>query len=155
MGFLRSSSPSPWDTSDSPSSPRFETTLIPPRDIIGSYTLNLLIFNGCTCFEEIHYNNYCLSAVVLIGSNYVGKTSLVSRFHYDEFTFDTPATIGVDLFIRNMYLGGEVIKVQIWDTGNCITCSIARIGVMKWICAYINSSSFQTLGYWKIRKLLI
>ena len=85
-------------------------------------------------------------------------------------------TIGADYESQKVHIGNEVINVHIWDTGNCITCSLAHIGVIKCMCVCVNSSmfhilfavkfynyykqliiehiKFQTLGYRKIRKLL-
>ena len=83
--------------------------------------------------------NYWLSAVVLIGDTYVGKTCLLKRFVNDEFSHDVLGTSGIDFAIRNVHIGGEVIKLEICDTGNCILWSLAHIGEMKDVCVCVHS----------------
>ena len=105
-----------------------------------------LYFNGCTCFEDCHYNSHCLSAVVLIGDASVGKTSLMRRFVDDEFRLNTMPTIGVDFVSRKLYIGQDVIRVIICDTGRyCITWSLAHIGVIMSMCACVYYSSFYII----------
>ena len=62
-------------------------------------------------------NNYCLSAVVLVGDICVGKTHLLINFlGYDYFDKELWTKINWYELFRTMYIGSEVIRVQIWDT---------------------------------------
>lgn len=55
--------------------------------------------------------------VVLLGSQGVGKTSLILRFTTRTFApMPAPATIGSSLHTRKLVHGGIRVKLQIWDT---------------------------------------
>ena len=88
--------------------------------------------NSCTCFEVVHYNDYCLSAVILIGDTGVGKTCLLRRSVENTFSNVRRTIPAINCTIQNVEIGREVIQVQIWDTGNCIICiwSLVHIGVI-------------------------
>ena len=140
LGFLRSPPPSPRDI--------YFRLLLSfqiqdyPYPLLGqlfgtSPSLTLIV----ALVISIYYNNYFLSAVILIGDTYAGKTPLVQRFIRNTFCHNGLATLGIDLAMRNVYIGGEVIKVQIWDTGICITWSITYIGVIMYMCACIHAST--------------
>lgn len=55
--------------------------------------------------------------VVLLGSQGVGKTSLILRYTTRAFTSNAaPATIGSSLHTRKLVHSGVRVKLQIWDT---------------------------------------
>ncbi|WWC59476.1 uncharacterized protein I303_102032 [Kwoniella dejecticola CBS 10117] len=55
--------------------------------------------------------------VVLLGSQGVGKTSLILRYTTRNFsTIPAPATIGSSLHTRKLVHDGARVKLQIWDT---------------------------------------
>lgn len=45
--------------------------------------------------------------VVLLGDGTVGKTSMATRFAYDEFHQNYRQTIGLDFFIKHLVLPGD------------------------------------------------
>jgi small GTP-binding protein len=54
--------------------------------------------------------------IVVLGDWAVGKTSLIRRHAKGKFTFDTKATIGVDVTTKQYRLeGGITITLAIWD----------------------------------------
>jgi len=53
--------------------------------------------------------------VTMIGSAYVGKTSLILRFINNEFSSETDVTIHIGCYAKNLELG-EPVKVNIFDT---------------------------------------
>ena len=59
-----------------------------------------------------------LFKVVLIGETNGGKTSLLSRFTWNEFNIDLQNTIGVEFATRSLHIDGKSIKAQIWDTAS-------------------------------------
>ena len=61
--------------------------------------------------QEDEYNY--LFKVVLIGDSGVGKSYLLSRFAWDQFSLDTKSTIGVPPTVR---IDGQTVKAQLWDT---------------------------------------
>eukprot|EP01083_Nonionella_stella_P075665 205778_1 len=54
--------------------------------------------------------------LLLIGDSGVGKTCLLLSFVADEFADGSKATIGVDLKVKTVELGGKILKLTIWDT---------------------------------------
>lgn len=57
-----------------------------------------------------------LFKLVVIGDSGVGKTSLLSRFTKNEFSFNSRSTIGVEFSTRTIRVQNKIIKAQIWDT---------------------------------------
>ncbi|NHI92611.1 MAG: GTP-binding protein [Candidatus Lokiarchaeota archaeon] len=57
--------------------------------------------------------------IVLIGNTGVGKTSLVNRYVTNQFRDDYIPTLGVNIMIKEISLGGGGPKIQlsIWDVG--------------------------------------
>jgi Ras-related protein Rab-11A len=54
--------------------------------------------------------------VIIIGEAGVGKTSLVKRFVSGHFTRDYRASIGANLFIKEINLNSfNTVSIQIWD----------------------------------------
>ena len=54
--------------------------------------------------------------VIIIGETGVGKTSLVKRFVSGHFTRDYRASIGANLFIKELKLNSDkIVSIQIWD----------------------------------------
>lgn len=62
--------------------------------------------------EQLQYK------VILIGNGTVGKTSLVRRFIEEDFGHSYKQTIGLDFFIKQLVLPGDVqVALQVWDIG--------------------------------------
>jgi small GTP-binding protein len=54
--------------------------------------------------------------VVMLGSQSVGKTSIVNRFIRDSFGPAAP-TVGAVFLSKTVAVGDVLVKLQIWDTG--------------------------------------
>src|ERR1700738_620457 len=54
--------------------------------------------------------------LVVLGEQSVGKTSLITRFMYDNFDAQYAATIGIDFLSKTMYLDDRTVRLQLWDT---------------------------------------
>ena len=66
---------------------------------------------------SFHVRSVSVAAVVLCGDAAVGKSQLVMRCSRDEFSQDSPQTIGMEFATRElMYYGNARLKAQIWDT---------------------------------------
>ncbi|KAJ3254779.1 Ras- protein Rab-6B [Boothiomyces macroporosus] len=91
---------------------------------------------------------------VLLGEISVGKTSLISRLMYDKFDDSYQATIGIDHFIKTMYLGDTTIKLQLWDTAgqerfrSLIPTFIRNSRVAIVVYDITNRSSFTKVNSW-------
>jgi small GTP-binding protein len=55
--------------------------------------------------------------VVLLGSQTVGKSSLVGRFIRGTFSANTVSTIGAIFVTKTLEVCNMQVKLQIWDTG--------------------------------------
>jgi len=54
--------------------------------------------------------------IILIGSSYAGKTSLLIRFVNDQFDKNYLNTVGVDLKSVTLRIHDTLTRVNIWDT---------------------------------------
>eukprot|EP00299_Pterocystis_sp_00344_P007538 c2488_g1_i1.p1 GENE.c2488_g1_i1~~c2488_g1_i1.p1 ORF type:complete len:363 (+),score=90.02 c2488_g1_i1:161-1090(+) len=54
--------------------------------------------------------------ILLIGSSGVGKSCLMMRFCFNEFSSDFMTTIGVDFGLKTINVDGKTCRVQLWDT---------------------------------------
>eukprot|EP00906_Rhabdomonas_costata_P006810 RCo009868 len=63
-------------------------------------------------FENLQFK------LIVLGDGAVGKTSLIMRFCEDSFKQSYKQTIGLDFFIKQVVLPGNVhVTLQIWDIG--------------------------------------
>jgi small GTP-binding protein len=99
----------PFPTGGGPSRSSADLTTPPPRESsTGSGESEAGDLGGPEGLE---------AKVVLLGSQGVGKTSLILRFTTRTFTPNAaPATIGSSLHTRKLVHGGIRVKLQIWDT---------------------------------------
>lgn len=54
--------------------------------------------------------------VILLGDSGVGKTSLIDQYKKNKFSSSSKATIGADFCTKEVFLEGQIISLQIWDT---------------------------------------
>ena len=95
-----------------------------------------------------------LFKVVIIGDSGVGKSNLMTRYTTNEFSQDTPATIGVEFMTKTTKVEGRDAKVQIWDTAGqerfrAISRSIYH-GAKGAMLVYdiTNQNSFDSIPTW-------
>ncbi len=95
-----------------------------------------------------------LFKVVIIGDSGVGKSNLMMRYTQNEFSTDTPSTIGVEFMTKSVRNEGREVKVQIWDTAGqerfrAISRSIYH-GAKGAMLVYdiTSQSSFDNLSNW-------
>jgi len=75
---------------------------------------NLKTFSASQ-FEKTSEYDY-LFKILLLGSQGVGKSSLLGRFADNEFLDSYRTTVGVDFKIRTIEIDDKTIKLQLWDT---------------------------------------
>lgn len=56
--------------------------------------------------------------VIIFGDKGSGKTTLLRRLKSNLFISDSRMTIGVDFDVKEMKIGNQKVKLQIWDFGN-------------------------------------
>lgn len=54
-----------------------------------------------------------LIRLLIVGDSGVGKTSLLIRFHENQFMFTQKTTIGVDYKAKECEVDGELVKLQV------------------------------------------
>ena len=78
--------------------------------------------------------------LVLLGDQSVGKTSIITRFMYDNFDRHYQATIGIDFLSKTMYLEDRTVRLQLWDTAG-------QERFRSLIPSYIRDSSVAVVVY--------
>lgn len=78
--------------------------------------------------------------LVFLGDQSVGKTSIITRFMYDNFDKRYQATIGIDFLSKTIYLKDKTVRLQIWDTAG-------QERFRSLIPSYIRDSSVAVVVY--------
>ena len=84
----------------------------------------------------------------------VGKTSLLVRFHENNFSNNQKTTIGVDYKAKEITIDGEAVKLQIWDTAGqerfrSMTAAFYNRAQGVIVAFDVsNAESFQSLSTW-------
>ncbi|GMI51066.1 hypothetical protein ScalyP_jg3666 [Parmales sp. scaly parma] len=78
--------------------------------------------------------------LVYLGDQSVGKTSIITRFMYDNFDKTYQATIGIDFLSKTMYLEDRTVRLQLWDTAG-------QERFRSLIPSYIRDSSVAVICY--------
>ncbi|CAG7838647.1 unnamed protein product [Allacma fusca] len=91
---------------------------------------------------------------VIIGDSGTGKTSLLLQYAKGIFFGENNATIGCDLYFKNVEVAGKVISLSIWDCGgqdrfDAITPNYMRNAHGVFLVYDItNAESFEHLNKW-------
>ena len=64
--------------------------------------------------KEDHFGFYNFK-IILIGDGGVGKTSTIKRYVFDEFMLDYKATIGSNIYVKDLDYKDKNVKLTIWD----------------------------------------
>ncbi|GKY92623.1 hypothetical protein MPSEU_000232400 [Mayamaea pseudoterrestris] len=92
--------------------------------------------------------------LVFLGDQSVGKTSIITRFMYDNFDRHYQATIGIDFLSKTMYLDDRTVRLQLWDTAgqerfrSLIPSYIRDSSVAVIVYDVANRSSFLNTAKW-------
>ncbi|XP_063903759.1 ras-related protein Rab-28-like, partial [Zophobas morio] len=93
--------------------------------------------------------------IVFLGESSVGKTSIIRRFCYDEFTRQYNQTIGADFYIRRLVLPGRhEVTVRITDVGgfefhgHMLANYLFNSNLIILVYDITNSVSFDCLPLW-------
>jgi len=92
--------------------------------------------------------------LVFLGDQSVGKTSIITRFMYDNFDRHYQATIGIDFLSKTMYLEDRTVRLQLWDTAgqerfrSLIPSYIRDSSVAVVVYDVTNRASFMNTSKW-------
>ena len=90
--------------------------------------------------NKTNKNNQAICKVIFLGAPGVGKTSIITRFMYDQFTKRYDTTIGIDYFTKDLKVNDRNITLQIWDTAG-------QEQFQSLIPAYIRTSAMVIIVY--------
>eukprot|EP00825_Cyclidium_porcatum_P010189 TRINITY_DN15222_c0_g1_i1.p2 TRINITY_DN15222_c0_g1~~TRINITY_DN15222_c0_g1_i1.p2 ORF type:complete len:245 (+),score=52.66 TRINITY_DN15222_c0_g1_i1:178-912(+) len=91
---------------------------------------------------------------VFVGDQSVGKTSIINRFIYDNFTGTQQPTVGIDFVSKTLHIDNKTVRLQLWDTAgqerfrSLIPSYIRDSNAAIIVYDITNQSSFQSLEKW-------
>jgi len=93
--------------------------------------------------------------VVIVGNGAVGKSSMIQRYCRGIFTNSYKKTIGVDFLEKQLRIGGEEVRLMLWDTAgqeefDAITKAYYR-GAQACVVGFSTTDrlSFEAVRKWK------
>jgi small GTP-binding protein len=95
--------------------------------------------------------------VVLLGDTGVGKSAIVRRQCYDDFTISMTPTLGASHFKVAIRLGNEVVDLRLWDTGGqeqysaLVPVYTRQAHAAIIVASFVDSVSVQNIDVWEQR----
>ncbi|XP_058987341.1 ras-related protein Rab-6A-like [Musca domestica] len=92
--------------------------------------------------------------VIVLGERNVGKSTIITRFMYDNFDHVYKATVGIDFLIKAVSLDNSSVRLQIWDTAGqerfrSLIPSYVRDSSAAIVVYDVNNRrSFQQISMW-------
>lgn len=87
--------------------------------------------------------------LVFLGDQSVGKTSIITRFMYDNFDRHYQATIGIDFLSKTMYLEDRTVRLQVRSLFRESLC-IITLCFSRFLILFSN---IEALGYSRTRTI--
>lgn len=75
-----------------------------------------MIDNNNIINESVSGTNIENYKIVILGDQFVGKTSILNKFKYENTDEKYTPTIGIDFLTKNVYLEDKTIRLIMWDT---------------------------------------
>lgn len=92
--------------------------------------------------------------VVFLGDSSVGKTTIISQIMFGQSKDNQSATIGIDFFAKNITVGTETVRIQMWDTAgqeqyrSVIPSYLRDSAIAVIIYDITNQESFEHIDLW-------
>ncbi|KRX04054.1 P-loop containing nucleoside triphosphate hydrolase [Pseudocohnilembus persalinus] len=92
--------------------------------------------------------------IVFLGDQSAGKTSIINRFIYDNFTGNEQPTVGIDFLSKTINLEDKTLRLQLWDTAgqerfrSLIPSYIRDSHAAIIVYDSTNQNSFQNISDW-------
>lgn len=66
-------------------------------------------------YDRMSQQDASVLKVLVLGDPATGKTSIIKRYVYGEFSEDHKPTIAVDFALKALTFQGKTIRIQLWD----------------------------------------
>lgn len=106
--------------------------------------------------ESVSATNIENYKIVILGDQYVGKTSILNKYKYENSDDKYTPTIGIDFITKNVYLEEKTIRLIMWDTAgserfkSLIPTYIKNANAIILTYDITNKQSFYSLDKWLI-----
>lgn len=104
--------------------------------------------------ESVSGTNIENYKIVILGDQFVGKTSILNKFKYENTDEKYTPTIGIDFLTKNVYLEDKTIRLIMWDTAgserfkSLIPSYIKNANAIILAYDITSKSSFNSLDKW-------
>lgn len=104
--------------------------------------------------ESVSGTNIENYKIVILGDQFVGKTSILNKFKYENSDDKYTPTIGIDFLTKNVYLEDKTIRLIMWDTAgserfkSLIPSYIKNANAIILAYDITSKSSFTSLDKW-------
>ena len=104
--------------------------------------------------ESVSGTNIENYKIVILGDQFVGKTSILNKFKYENTEEKYTPTIGIDFLTKNVYLEDKTIRLIMWDTAgserfkSLIPSYIKNANAIILAYDITSKSSFISLDKW-------
>ena len=105
-----------------------------------------------SCSIEVDYD--IKLKIMLIGDANVGKTSLLKKYCYNEFSKNYISSIGIDFQVKYININKKKVKAQLWDTTGQERYQVLAKNFFNsndgFIIVYdiTNRKSYNNINYW-------
>ncbi|XP_051863714.1 ras-related protein Rab-7a-like isoform X2 [Drosophila albomicans] len=97
--------------------------------------------------------------IVLLGDDFVGKTSLIYRYINEETSGKCETLRGADLFTKELTINDILFSLKIWEWGHeglfdTSTSSYRKINCCIFVFDVTYRKSFESLNFWRDKFFL-
>eukprot|EP01015_Nassula_variabilis_P027663 TRINITY_DN5701_c0_g1_i1.p1 TRINITY_DN5701_c0_g1~~TRINITY_DN5701_c0_g1_i1.p1 ORF type:complete len:248 (+),score=14.16 TRINITY_DN5701_c0_g1_i1:67-810(+) len=104
--------------------------------------------------QEDNNPNEILFKIIIVGDACVGKSSILNQFIKKSFSKDYNLTIGVEFASTHVNIGGQRIKLQIWDAAgqetfkSIVKSFYRKAGAVFLVYNVFNRESLDSVASW-------
>ena len=93
--------------------------------------------------------------LILLGESGVGKTSIIKRYLYDEFSLEKEPSTSMNYVEKDIVIDKKKVRLNIWDTiGQEKYRSLSKLflnetNIVILVYSIVDLKSFEELNYWE------